>query len=349
MTKITVLTKYQSIPNYFSLYPFLKFNSKHISFTYTNSIRFCLNRDSNSYLIVLRHNVEMNDTSLVKLLKEKYKTITFFDDSDSSRETPKYISRDFDYIIKGSKLNNSNQYLFLEGKRITEFYYNNGLSLYKLSKQKKGADNRIISGWNLAFGIYPINWRLFRLGNLLAHFFGLKRALSFVEIFSSLKNYHEISWGEKKHIHAIFSDHPRDSINFQRRLSHEILNSHSFVMASKTNQKEYYKILNRSRIVVSPFGWGEICFRDYEAIYSKALLFKPNLSHLDDPFKIFVPYETYIPLKWDMSDLSEKIDYYYSNQSEYNRITNNALLRLKKSIDYRNNYVEKVVKIITGE
>lgn len=349
MTKITVLTKYQSIPNYYSLYPFLKFNSKDISFKYTNSIRFCLNRDSNSFLIVLRHDVEMSDNSLVKKLKEKYKTITFFDDSDSSRETPKYIKRDFDYILKGSKLKNSNHYLFLEGKRITEFYYNNGLSLYKLSKQKIMDDNRVISGWNLAFGIYPVNWKLFRLGNFLAPFFGLKRSVSFLEILLPTKKKYEISWREKKYIHAIFSYHSRDSINFQRRLSHEILKNHSFVIATKTKQKDYYKILNKSRIVISPFGWGEICFRDYEAIYSKALLFKPDVSHLDDPFNIFEPFETYIPLKWDMSDLAEKIDYYYSNQNEYTRITNNALSRMKKSIGYRENYVEKVINIITGE
>lgn len=237
----------------------------------------------------------------------------------------------------------------MKGKRITEFYYNNQFSLTKLTNKKDKDENLIIPGWNLAFGIYPINWKLFRLGNILASFLGLRKTISFVEKFSRIKKYSEISWREKKYIHAIFSYHPRDSINFQRRLSHEMLNDHQFVIATKTKQKDYYKILYKSRIVVSPFGWGEICFRDYEAIYSKALLFKPDVSHLDDPFNIFVPFETYIPLKWDMSDLVEKIDYYYSNQIEHNRITKNALSRIKKSIEYRDDYVKKVIKTITGE
>ena len=31
---------------------------------------------------------------------------------------------------------------------------------------------------------------------------------------------------------------------------------------------------------ISPFGWGEICFRDFESIILGKLLIKPNCDHI---------------------------------------------------------------------
>lgn len=90
----------------------------------------------------------------------------------------------------------------------------------------------------------------------------------------------------------------------------------------------YMNELAQSRICFSPFGFGEVCWRDYEAIMCGALLLKPDMSHVQTAPDIFVPYETYVPLAWDFSDLSEKIDYYLTNDVVRQRIVNQAYATL---------------------
>jgi len=97
-------------------------------------------------------------------------------------------------------------------------------------------------------------------------------------------------------------------------------------------QKDYYRELSDSKIVLSPFGWGEVCFRDFETIITGGLLFKPDMSHLITWPNVYIPYETYIPLKWDGSDLLEKTEIYINNENERRRITQNAFEQYKNEL-----------------
>lgn len=81
----------------------------------------------------------------------------------------------------------------------------------------------------------------------------------------------------------------------------------------RVSSKRYLLELLNSKIVFSPFGWGEICFRDYEAVACGCLLLKQDMSHLETEPDIYRPMETYIPLHWDLSDLAEKIDWIRTN------------------------------------
>ena len=48
----------------------------------------------------------------------------------------------------------------------------------------------------------------------------------------------------------------------------------------KINYYKYHKLLEDSKVVISPFGWGELAYRDFEAFYNSCLLLKPNIDHL---------------------------------------------------------------------
>ena len=87
---------------------------------------------------------------------------------------------------------------------------------------------------------------------------------------------------------------------------------------------EYYREMSRSKIFVSPSGWCEYTPKDYEAMYFRSLLIKPSVEHIDTHPDILVPNETYVPVKWDLSDLREKCQYYLENKEERERITENA-------------------------
>jgi hypothetical protein len=96
------------------------------------------------------------------------------------------------------------------------------------------------------------------------------------------------------------------------------------------SKKEYVTELTRSKMCFSPFGYGEVCWRDYEAMARGALLLKPDMSHITMNANPFRAYETYVPLSWDLSDLESKVDYYLRHESERLRISENAFNSLKQ-------------------
>ena len=90
----------------------------------------------------------------------------------------------------------------------------------------------------------------------------------------------------------------------------------------------YLAELKSSKICVSPFGFGEVCWRDFETVLSGALMIKPDMSHVRTSPDIYRPYETYVPVKWDMSDLVETCEYYLEHEDERRRIVEAAFAAL---------------------
>ena len=86
---------------------------------------------------------------------------------------------------------------------------------------------------------------------------------------------------------------------------------------------EYLNNLYNSKIILSPFGQGEICYRDIEAIQFGALMIKPDMSMINTSPNIYNDGETYIACKYDGSDLEEKIQKVLGNFEKYSYIVNN--------------------------
>ena len=72
--------------------------------------------------------------------------------------------------------------------------------------------------------------------------------------------------------------------------------------------KTYRDVLSETKILPSPFGWGELGVRDYEAFIFGGMLLKPDMSHMETWPDIFIPNQTYVPLKWGFEDLDEVLD-----------------------------------------
>ena len=92
----------------------------------------------------------------------------------------------------------------------------------------------------------------------------------------------------------------------------------------RVSADEYYGEMLKSKICVSPFGYGEICWRDFEAIICGCLVIKPDMGHVETNPNIFTPYQTYVPVRWDYSDLEEKCAYYLAHEDERECIVVNA-------------------------
>ncbi len=122
---------------------------------------------------------------------------------------------------------------------------------------------------------------------------------------------------------------------------------HRYTGSGRVPRRLYLAELAFSKIVFSPFGWGEVCFRDYEAAAAGCLLVKPDMSHITTSPNIFVDNQTYISVKWDLSDLGEKVDYWLARPKESQAIAQCAHDTL--SAYFANNkFVDDVASALDG-
>lgn len=116
---------------------------------------------------------------------------------------------------------------------------------------------------------------------------------------------------------------------------------------SRISPMRYLVELARSKFVFSPFGWGEVCYRDFEAVALGALLIKPSMDHLVTRPSIYVANETYVCVRWDLADLEEKCHWCLANPGECARIVHNARRALRNyfSRDFAAEVVEAVSNV----
>lgn len=89
-------------------------------------------------------------------------------------------------------------------------------------------------------------------------------------------------------------------------------------------QDKFLEEMRQSRLCWSPFGYGELCWRDLEAFMTGAALIKPDMSHLKTAPDLYVAGETYLPVKWDFSDLAEVVRTALADPAGTRRIAENA-------------------------
>jgi hypothetical protein len=70
----------------------------------------------------------------------------------------------------------------------------------------------------------------------------------------------------------------------------------------KLRRAAYLRELRGSKVVVSPFGLGEITLKDFEVFLTGGLLLKPDMSHLETWPDFFQPGKTMISHTWGLDD-----------------------------------------------
>jgi hypothetical protein len=114
----------------------------------------------------------------------------------------------------------------------------------------------------------------------------------------------------------------------------------------RVTPEAYLTEMLRSRICISPFGYGEICWRDFEAILCDCLLVKPDMGHVETCPDIFRPYETYVPVKWDLSDLAETCTWYLEHEEARHRIVANARATLESFYEDGKGFINQLGQLL---
>jgi hypothetical protein len=98
----------------------------------------------------------------------------------------------------------------------------------------------------------------------------------------------------------------RASVAFQRQLIRERMAAR--MPTDKLSRRRYFGELRRSKVVVSPFGWGEITLKDFEVFLTGGLLYKPDMSGIDTWPDLFVGGETCAFHAWDLADFESGLE-----------------------------------------
>ena len=102
------------------------------------------------------------------------------------------------------------------------------------------------------------------------------------------------------------------------------LNDKYNVVKGQSTPQQFVEVMKRSKVGLSPFGMGELCYRDLELIQWGCLLVKPDMSKVLTEPDFFKPMETYVPVKTDWADLNETIEKVLANFKDYQYIIDNA-------------------------
>jgi len=352
MKDITVLTFFDRIAAFHTLKPFL-FSRQGRRFHFTSSADWCLRRDTNRVLILVRWFLKPDrvDIDLLKQLRDKYERFVFFHD-DAGGGIPRLEVLPYvDIFYQKALFWDRTLYMRpLYGKELFSDYYHKKYGVTDPVEKKRAVVTdpaqlkKLRLSWNIGIGDFPRATGRERFAVALARLFGMRVVKPF---------YHRETLSERAllanrglyPVHARLGIVSQPSLAFHRKLILEKIEGDPRFLTGEVGQRQYNREIQQSKIILSPFGWGELCYRDFEAIRNGALLLKPSMSHLETWPDVFIPYETYVPFSWDAEDLVEKAEQYLVDERERKRIVRNAFEVYREQVQG----LEKRFETILGE
>jgi len=277
----------------------------------------------------------------LETIKKKVKSVFYFDTTDSSGCIQNEVFDYVDLYFKSQILKNKDHYKKnFYGSRIYSDYFHkkfkvqDNLIMFQRPLTNSNLKKLKLS-WNSSLANYSLKGKILMLG------------------YKYLKNYDLLFLPKRKYIPSLTRPnlflykgnfkYERNTISWQRQQIYSKMKKS--LDTRRVNLIKYYNVLKKSKVVISPFGWGEINYKDYEAFIYGNLLFKPDVSHIQTWPELFYKNKTYLQFKWDLSDFDKKIKNIRSNFEEYIHIAENGQ---KNYFKFLNNKSQDFVNRLIG-
>lgn len=263
---------------------------------------------------------------ILKKIRNRAEHINYFDNGDGTGHTQFEVLPFVDRYLKKQILKDRSLYSkFLYKKRLFSDYYKNEYNLEPegttslLHPIDHKYEHKIGISWNFALRDYRSSNQINKI------FFGFSKLPS-LKYYSPNKN-------RKLLFSANYSIKTGSNlIDFQRKELLKFLKMkyemNRNVSIGRVPKKIYLNTQKNSKAIFSPFGWGELCYRDFEVFISGAALIKPNVDHLETWPNLYKKNKTYIPLSWKIDDWETQIP----------NILNDDNLLLNVAINGQNSY-----------
>jgi len=256
-----------------------------------------------------------NILQTIKMFNNCISKVIWFDQRDSSGNSQFEVLPFVSKYLKNQLLKNTSLYeKEMYGNRIyTDYYHSNNqiIDSYCESQEPLLAKDKHKLGLSWNIGLANIN------GMGMTYFsrnlYQILGSLGIETHYLKSNSWKKVSREREIDIFAKFGmNYDRNTVGFQRKMMQSYLKNinseNSLVGENNISLNRYRKSIISSKITISPFGWGEICYRDFETFINGSVLLKPDVSHLRTWPKFFKSFDTYYPIKWDLSDLSESIE-----------------------------------------
>ncbi|TVQ97064.1 MAG: hypothetical protein EA403_15265 [Spirochaetaceae bacterium] len=182
--------------------------------------------------------------------------------------------------------------------------------------------HKIRLAWNLGIGSFPVSSAQLTWARRAVHFLS-PHTLRF--FYRDPRKFQRPGAPKENFVSARFPVHTGNSIvRDHRALFQKTADQSPLFRTGTVPRRQFYAELDRSTAVLSPYGYGEICFRDFEAILHESVLFKPDMSHLETWPDVYLPMKTYVPLEHDGSDLIARAREVIQNPMLREELVNNA-------------------------
>lgn len=331
MSGITILAIHDRIACFHSLKPFL-FSREHQNFRFTDSPEWCLQRDRNDVLIMVRRFIKPDrvDVDMLRKLRAKYRRIAFFHD-DAGGGIPRLeVLPLVDLFYTKALFRDRSLYgKPLYGKELYSDFFHSKHGINDSAPRDRPTESRpeelakLRLSWNIGIGDYPRGKLRQRAGVAASMALGFRAAKAFYGPGRLPKDPVDANSGLYP-VHARIGLAGPPSIAYQRVLILERITGNPAFLVGPVSQRRFNHEVANSRITLSPFGWGELCLRDFEAVRSGSLLLKPDMSHLETWPDIFVPSETYAPFDWEGRNLVERAQSWLADEPARARVARKA-------------------------
>jgi hypothetical protein len=306
---ITVLFFRDDITILYSLYPLLK--SRGASrLRFTDDLDYVLDQDRMKNLLVVRFmkRDDIHDApGIFARLREKYRRIVYFDDTADPRELKAELLPFVDAYYKKQLLKDRSLYCRQAyGKRIyTDYYHRNyGIdddnpAIMPPITIEEARDLKL--SWNLGIGNYPKTRLRKGIALRAVEALGPHAARPFLIDPRA----YGASTPARNAVSSRFGmSFDRRTVSFHRQVFiEEARKKPEVFLRDRVPLAEFNRELREVKAVLSPFGWGEVCFRDFEAVLNNSILIKPSMDHVETWPDIYRPGESYVPVDWDAKGL----------------------------------------------
>jgi len=309
LKKISILTTNARIPSFF-IYPIKKNKALlhetgyDINFIYKPKNKK-LSCDILSLMSIYFTKWWHTPERVIEFIEEAKKycnKIVWLDDNDSTGVTHFELLPYIDLYLKKQLLKDKKQYAkALYGDRLFTDYYHKEFGIVdETTYQSKPLDmslaHKVQLSWHIGLGdmagdILP-RWVRFIRSRMRPQY---PKALQDV---NGLRSFDFMFKGTRKY--------PRNTVSFHREEIGKKIDDMTHlksVLQGRVSIPEYKRQMSQSKIVISPFGWGEIGVRDFETWIYGAALMKPDMSHMETWPDVFIPFETYYPINWNFDNL----------------------------------------------
>jgi len=277
-----------------------------------------------------------NEDTLRKLLIGWKKTVgmlLWYDAADSTGSNDFPIIGLVDRFVKKQVFKNNNYYSKKSKSLRVWMDGEDSAIVYPCPKDQL---HKIRLGWNIGLNDYRyFGYKLSRLSNYLRYgIYPMK--------FSAVDKTRDLDLSFR----GTVLNHPIAKQRNKVIQLMEIMTERS-ADGKRLSKREYRNELRNSKLCISPYGWGEVCYRDFEIVISGALLIKPSMEHLSTFPNIYIPNETYIPVSWDLDDLTETVEHSLAHYDSAKQIAQNGQDAYRKAVCEPASFINAVFRMIS--